>query len=54
MFGGCVGEAVAELFVDVPLDGGYLFLLVWFGGVELAPSGLSWKVGLFICWEMVD
>ena len=31
MFGGCVGEAVVELLVDVSLDGGDLFLL---GGLE--------------------
>ena len=31
LFSGCVGEAVVELFVDVPLDGGDLFLL---GGLE--------------------
>ena len=31
MFGGCVGEAVVELLVDVSLDGGDSFL---FGGLE--------------------
>ena len=31
MFSGCVSEAVVELSVDVPLDGGDLFLL---GGLE--------------------
>ena len=31
MFSGCVSEAVVELPVDVPLDGGDLFLL---GGLE--------------------
>ena len=31
MFGGCVGEAVVELPVDVSLDGGDLFLL---GGLK--------------------
>ena len=32
LFSGCVGEAVAQMFVDVPLDGGDLFLLGVFGG----------------------
>ena len=41
-------EAVVELLVDVSLDGGDLFLLSGFEA-EAAPSGLSWKVGLFIC-----
>ena len=31
LFSGCVGEAVVKLLVDVPLDGGDLFLL---GGLE--------------------
>ena len=30
MFSGCVGEAVVELFVDVSVDGGDLFLLSGF------------------------
>ena len=38
MFSGCVSEAVVELFVDVPLDGGDLFLL---GGLE-AKSCSEW------------
>ena len=28
------------------------FWVVW--RRRAAPSGLSWKEGLFICWEMVD
>ena len=28
------------------------FCVVW--RRRAAPSGLSWKEGLFICWEMVD
>ena len=31
MFSWCVGEAVVELFVDVSLDSGDLFLFQWFG-----------------------
>ena len=31
MFGGCVGEAVVELLMDVSLDGGDMFLS---GGLE--------------------
>ena len=38
MFSGCVSEAVVELLVDVPLDGGDLFLL---GGLE-AKSCSEW------------
>ena len=30
----------------------FLFWVVW--RRRAAPSGLSRKVGLFICWEMVD
>ena len=30
MFSGCVGEAVVELLVDIPLNGGDLFLLSGF------------------------
>ena len=53
MFSGCVGEAVVKLFVDFFLDGGDLFFwVVW--RRKTVPSGLSWKKGLLICWEMVD
>ena len=44
--------AVVKLLVDVSLDGADLFFRVVFGR-RAAPSGLSWKAGLFICSERV-